>query len=84
VVLSKLFENIHKYIDLKFKPTVFSPGKNNKNEKNSLLKPKNAGTNLKAPKRSFATRQSPLYDNCYMQAPDGVLLCTCDKKKADW
>lgn len=26
----------------------------------------------------------PLYDNCYLQAPDGELLCTCDTKKALW
>lgn len=25
-----------------------------------------------------------MYDNCYMQAPDGELLCTCDRKKATW
>ncbi|XP_048004683.1 exonuclease 3'-5' domain-containing protein 2 isoform X2 [Leguminivora glycinivorella] len=31
-----------------------------------------------------ATRTKPLYNNCYLQAPDGELLCTCDKKKALW
>ncbi|XP_053694716.1 exonuclease 3'-5' domain-containing protein 2 [Sabethes cyaneus] len=35
-------------------------------------------------KRSMATRAKPLYDNCLMQAPDGDLLCTCDRKKAEW
>ncbi|XP_065094912.1 exonuclease 3'-5' domain-containing protein 2 [Ochlerotatus camptorhynchus] len=35
-------------------------------------------------KRSMATRAKPLYDNCLMQAPDGELLCTCDRKKAEW
>lgn len=31
-----------------------------------------------------ATRQKPLYNNCFLQAPDGELLCTCDKRKAMW
>ena len=29
-------------------------------------------------------RKSPLYDNCFLHAPDGQPLCTCDKKKATW
>lgn len=37
------------------------------------------------PKRSFSTtRSKKLYDNCYLQAPDGELLCTIDRKKAEW
>ncbi|XP_061708949.1 exonuclease 3'-5' domain-containing protein 2 isoform X1 [Cydia pomonella] len=32
----------------------------------------------------YLTRTKPLYNNCYLQAPDGELLCTCDKKKALW
>lgn len=31
-----------------------------------------------------ATRTKPLYHNCFLQAPDGELLCTCDNKKALW
>ncbi|KAM8834231.1 exonuclease 3'-5' domain-containing protein 2 isoform 1-T1 [Synchiropus picturatus] len=31
-----------------------------------------------------ASRKSPLYDNCFLLAPDGQPLCTCDKKKAKW
>lgn len=29
-------------------------------------------------------RKSPLYDNCFLHAPDGQPLCTCDRKKAQW
>ncbi|KAI4488611.1 hypothetical protein M0802_011427 [Mischocyttarus mexicanus] len=29
-------------------------------------------------------RKKPLYHNCYLQAPDGDILCTCDRKKAEW
>uniref|UniRef100_A0A3P8VIV9 Exonuclease 3'-5' domain-containing protein 2 n=2 Tax=Cynoglossus semilaevis TaxID=244447 RepID=A0A3P8VIV9_CYNSE len=32
----------------------------------------------------YSTRKSPLYDNCFLYAPDGEPLCTCDKKKAKW
>jgi len=34
--------------------------------------------------RGNATRKSPLYHNCQLQAPDGQVLCTCDIKKAEW
>uniref|UniRef100_A0A1I8G8B8 3'-5' exonuclease domain-containing protein n=1 Tax=Macrostomum lignano TaxID=282301 RepID=A0A1I8G8B8_9PLAT len=37
--------------------------------------------NKKLPK--FA-RQNPLYHNCQMLAPDDELMCTLDKRKADW
>lgn len=39
---------------------------------------------MKTPNRTLSTRSSPLYENCFLQAPDGQLLCTCDKKKAEW
>lgn len=39
---------------------------------------------MSAAVRSYSTRQSPLYHNCKLQAPDGQLLCTCDEKKANW
>lgn len=35
-------------------------------------------------KNSIPTRNKPLYHNCYLQAPDGDILCTCDRKKAEW
>lgn len=35
-------------------------------------------------KRQMATLAKPLYDNAYLQAPDGEMLCTCDRKKAQW
>ncbi|KAE8745416.1 hypothetical protein FOCC_FOCC007797 [Frankliniella occidentalis] len=38
-------------------------------------------------KRSYMSipyRKTPLYDNAYMLAPDGAILCTCDFKKAEW
>ncbi|XP_054017564.1 exonuclease 3'-5' domain-containing protein 2 isoform X2 [Dryobates pubescens] len=32
----------------------------------------------------YSARKSPLYDNCFLHAPDGQPLCTCDHKKAQW
>ncbi|XP_052101833.1 exonuclease 3'-5' domain-containing protein 2-like isoform X1 [Mytilus californianus] len=34
--------------------------------------------------RAYVLRQRPLYYNCYLLAPDGESLCTCDVKKAEW
>ena len=33
---------------------------------------------------AYMTRQSPLYHNCQLLAPDGSLLSTVDKKKVEW
>lgn len=35
-------------------------------------------------KRAYTTRNRPLYDNCLLEAPDGALLSTIDKRKAEW
>lgn len=35
-------------------------------------------------KSTVPARNKPLYHNCYLEAPDGEILCTCDKKKAEW
>ncbi|GFV45067.1 exonuclease 3'-5' domain-containing protein 2 [Trichonephila clavipes] len=41
---------------------------------------------LKKPHKSRYSkpRQKPMYDNCQLVAPDGELLCSCDKGKAEW
>ncbi|XP_043653979.1 exonuclease 3'-5' domain-containing protein 2 [Drosophila teissieri] len=38
----------------------------------------------KQPYRQMATRTKDFYDNCLLQAPDGELLCTIDRRKASW
>ncbi|GFY67997.1 exonuclease 3'-5' domain-containing protein 2 [Trichonephila inaurata madagascariensis] len=48
---------------------------------------RNAGLSvLKKPHKSRYSkpRQKPMYDNCQLVAPDGELLCSCDKGKAEW
>lgn len=34
--------------------------------------------------RKIASRKKPLYTNCWLEANDGELLCTIDRKKAMW
>lgn len=41
-------------------------------------------SNIKMQKRNMSTLVKPLYENCILEAPDGDILCTCDRKKADW
>ncbi|XP_023252144.1 exonuclease 3'-5' domain-containing protein 2 isoform X1 [Seriola lalandi dorsalis] len=48
--------------------------------KNNKRKPLGVGYSA----RLHSYRKSPLYDNCFLHAPDGQPLCTCDKKKAKW
>ncbi|KAK2587500.1 hypothetical protein KPH14_003200 [Odynerus spinipes] len=63
---------------------------NNKynNNNNNIVNPNisNQGLNVNtiAHKSNVPTRKKPLYHNCYLQAPDGDILCTCDRKKAEW
>ncbi|EZA55697.1 Exonuclease 3'-5' domain-containing protein [Ooceraea biroi] len=51
--------------------------------KRSPITDKNNNSNIER-KNSIPTRIKPLYHNCYLQAPDGDILCTCDRKKAEW
>lgn len=50
-------------------------------KKKSLIMDKNNNAERKS---QIPTRIKPLYHNCYLQAPDGDILCTCDRKKAEW
>lgn len=34
--------------------------------------------------QKIVPRQKPLYTNCFLEANDGELLCTIDRKKALW
>lgn len=73
--LKEVLEISEKYFDLKFKQKTYGGNNSSGNSKNKIQKEF---------KRSFATRAKPLYQNCLLQAPDGELLCTCDRKKAQW
>lgn len=43
------------------------------------------GPNHHAAQNVYKTvRKKPLYENCKLYAPDGTLLCTCNKRKINW
>ncbi|XP_059620765.1 exonuclease 3'-5' domain-containing protein 2 [Phlebotomus argentipes] len=71
------------FIDISFK---YKSGESPRKEARRSLrkKPSEDASVTKESKRMFSTRSRPLYYNCFMQAPDGELLCTMDVRKADW
>ncbi|XP_055538985.1 exonuclease 3'-5' domain-containing protein 2 isoform X2 [Wyeomyia smithii] len=71
------------YLDQRYTDKPSGRGSTGKGKNKLLGGPNGANINTII-KRSMATRAKPLYDNCLMQAPDGELLCTCDRKKAEW
>ncbi|XP_074886596.1 exonuclease 3'-5' domain-containing protein 2 isoform X5 [Buteo buteo] len=63
-----------------------------KNRKSSVNSQSSGSQQVRDPRRQkrkplgvgYSARKSPLYDNCFLHAPDGQPLCTCDRKKAQW
>ncbi|NXJ92513.1 EXD2 protein, partial [Corythaixoides concolor] len=63
-----------------------------KNRKSSVNGQPSGSQQVRDPRRQkrkplgvgYSARKSPLYDNCFLHAPDGQPLCTCDRKKAQW
>ncbi|NXT54540.1 EXD2 protein, partial [Pluvianellus socialis] len=63
-----------------------------KNRKSSVNGQPSGSQQVRDPRRhkrkplgvGYSARKSPLYDNCFLHAPDGQPLCTCDRKKAQW
>ncbi|CAL1288474.1 unnamed protein product [Larinioides sclopetarius] len=73
---TNFLKEIETYIDVPFKQ-VFVNNNNKKSDGTfSLKKPHKT--------RYSKPRQRPMYDNCQLVAPDGELLCSCDKGKAEW
>ncbi|XP_058455385.1 exonuclease 3'-5' domain-containing protein 2 [Malaya genurostris] len=80
----KVLQEVNCYLDQRYKDKPSTKTRNGTGKgRNKLLGGPN-GTDATIIKRSMATRAKPLYDNCMMQAPDGEVLCTCDRKKAEW
>ena len=69
-------------VDLPFKQTkVKDSGQNHgSKETHAGITGKPSGK----PYKAGTIRKSPLYMNCMLAAPDGTMLCTLDRKKADW
>ncbi|XP_037037106.1 exonuclease 3'-5' domain-containing protein 2 isoform X2 [Bradysia coprophila] len=64
-----------KYLNLKFSNVIIAPS--------AKSSKKQVGITMK-PVRSFSMRTNVLYTNCFLQAPDGELLASIDRRKAEW
>ncbi|XP_046824735.1 exonuclease 3'-5' domain-containing protein 2 [Vespa crabro] len=79
-------------IDMRFKghKTNITSNNNNginkyhKNIINNIVTNEGLSLNINEHESNIPIRKKPLYHNCYLQAPDGDILCTCDRKKAEW
>ncbi|XP_072935577.1 exonuclease 3'-5' domain-containing protein 2 [Epargyreus clarus] len=78
---SNLDDICAKYADLLFKTKQLVKKSDLIKEKEKKEKKDVLNTSKPYP---HSIRSKPLYHNCFLQAPDGALLCTCDKKKANW
>eukprot|EP00069_Balaena_mysticetus_P012430 bmy_07719T0 len=63
--------------------------RNKKSKTNGMMPGNHQGRDPRKHKRKplgvgYSARKSPLYDNCFLHAPDGQPLCTCDRRKAQW
>ncbi|KAL7027430.1 hypothetical protein ACKWTF_005439 [Chironomus riparius] len=81
---SKISQFCDTYTDISFKNKLaqlnLDPACENGIERQLLNRKKEIN---KISKRAY-TKSTNLYDNCFLQAPDGTLLCTCDRRKAEW
>lgn len=93
IVSAKLFENIKSrkigwllykshfnedlelYMDVPFKGSFSN---------NNTSKTSSGQSIIKFKTRYSKPRQKPMYDNCQLVAPDGEVLCSCDRNKANW
>ena len=71
-------------VDIPFKMKSKKKGRNGTSRegggKHAVPSPAHARNKLSGLK----PRRAPLYQNCVIEAPDGEMLSTCDKKKASW
>ncbi|XP_075144958.1 exonuclease 3'-5' domain-containing 2 [Haematobia irritans] len=72
------------FLEVSFKESYINPN-SWKTVKSSITAKKKDAVNIKKTQvRHYATRTKALYDNCLLEAPDGELLCTIDRRKAQW
>lgn len=78
-----VLKKLEPFYDLNFKESFIL---NLNIEKHNIsVNNKNSQKNLKKSQvRHMSTRSKVLYDNCLLEAPDGELLCTIDRRKAKW
>lgn len=74
----------HKILDSKY-CVKLSRNDNNQNlKKNSTEIKQRQVSAIKSKITSIPTRKESLYNHCYLQAPDGEVLCIFDHKKGNW
>uniref|UniRef100_A0A1I8M6E0 Exonuclease 3'-5' domain-containing protein 2 n=1 Tax=Musca domestica TaxID=7370 RepID=A0A1I8M6E0_MUSDO len=64
--------------------TKFNANKVRKLAQNSQKRTESDVKKMQLRKYTTSSRSKVLYDNCLLEAPDGELLCTIDKRKAQW
>ncbi|XP_013099170.1 exonuclease 3'-5' domain-containing protein 2 [Stomoxys calcitrans] len=80
----QILQRIDPFLEISFKEGyINSPLKKNTKLLAADTK-KDANNTRKFQARRYTTRSKALYDNCLLEAPDGELLCTIDKRKAQW
>ena len=70
----------HGIVDMPYKVNAKHKGGGKTNEKGKPGLSTQAANKMSGLK----PRRAPLYQNCVIEAPDGEMLSTCDKRKADW
>ncbi|KAI8121866.1 Exonuclease 3'-5' domain-containing protein 2 [Lucilia cuprina] len=83
------FERIRRklepFYEVNFKEGFFKDLNKEKTNKNIINTKSKIDKSLKKSQvRGISTRSKALYDNCLLEAPDGELLCTIDRRKAKW
>uniref|UniRef100_A0A336JZY7 Exonuclease 3'-5' domain-containing protein 2 n=1 Tax=Culicoides sonorensis TaxID=179676 RepID=A0A336JZY7_CULSO len=79
--IKHVFDVCDRYLDIHFK-NISNITLSNK--ASLLAKNGKSGPNKEFKRYKPNTLRRPMYDNIRMEAPDGELLCTCDKSKAEW
>ncbi|GAB0096872.1 Exonuclease 3'-5' domain-containing protein 2 [Sergentomyia squamirostris] len=82
--LQKTLDICAPFIDVTFKSKNIGAQGQKKGTRNLLTTSADNAKTSKETRRSYSTRSRPLYYNCFMEAPDGELLCSMDIRKADW
>lgn len=73
-----------RYLEIQFKNMTFGTSISTSSTSMSFLKTSKTGTNKEFKRYRSNTLRRQVYDNIHMFSPDGQLLCTCDKTKAEW
>lgn len=84
--LKHVLDVCDRYLDIHYKNMNFGTFSSTSSSSMSftILKNGKSGTNKEFKRYKPNTLRRQMYDNIRMEAPDGELLCTCDRSKAEW